>query len=106
MGMVFMAKAKWDALSDEARAAIEKHSGCGATREFGKFIDGWEAGAQAMIGGQEGHTITEATPEQVKALTEAHWPGLVAGFSHAVPGGAELIEAFQAELEKASANGS
>ncbi len=105
MGMVFMSKAKWDSLSDEARAAIEAHSGCDATREFGQFIDQWEADARAMIAAQEGHTLVEATPEQIDALTADHWPGLVEGFSHAVPGGAELIEMFEAELAEASEGG-
>src|SRR5690606_24033036 len=33
LGLVFMAKEKWDGLSDEARAAISKHSGCDASRD-------------------------------------------------------------------------
>jgi len=105
MGIVFMSKAKWEGLSDAARAAIEAHSGCEATRDFGRFIDQWEAQAMAMVAGQEGHTVVEATDAQIEALTEQHWPGLTEGFGHAVPGGAELMQMFGEELEKASAEG-
>ena len=101
-GMVFMSKDRWNGLSDEAQAAIHAESGCEGTRAFGQFIDEWEARAKAMVTSHEGHTLTKATPEKIDALTARHWPGLLAGFSHAVPSGAELIEMFKAELDKAS----
>lgn len=105
MGVVFMSKDRWNALSPAAQDAIKAESGCDASRNFGQFIDGWEAEAMAMIAAQDGHTVTEATPEQVDALREQHWPGLLEGFSHAVPGGKVLIEQFGAALTKAGEGG-
>ncbi|CUH82170.1 TRAP transporter substrate-binding protein DctP [Tropicibacter naphthalenivorans] len=49
MGLVFMSKDRWNALSEDARSAIMAESGCDGSRAFGQFIDGWEADAMAMI---------------------------------------------------------
>jgi TRAP-type C4-dicarboxylate transport system substrate-binding protein len=101
MGMVFMARDKYDALPDAARAAIDAESGCDATRGFGKFIDGWEAGAKGMVASGEGHTMADADPAATKALAAKMGPGIAAGFAKNVPDGAKLIEMFTAELAKA-----
>ncbi|MCA0871510.1 TRAP transporter substrate-binding protein [Seohaeicola saemankumensis] len=101
MGMVFMARDKWEALSPEAQAAIMAHSGCEASQRFGAFVDEWEKGAMAMVAGQEGHTVAHASPEAVEALIEKLAPGIEAGFAKRVPGGAELIARFKEELEAA-----
>lgn len=100
LGIVFMSKEKWDGLSDAARAAISKHSGCDASRAFGQFVDQWEAGAMKMVEGA-GHTITVATPEEVAALREKLGAGIEAGFAERAPGGAELVKTFKEELAAA-----
>lgn len=101
MGMVFMSRTKWDSLSDEARAAISAHSGCEASRAFGKFIDELEAKSKAMVDGVEGHTVTHATPEQLQGLVDKLGPGIEAGFAGQVPDGGKLIEMFKQELSAA-----
>lgn len=102
MGMIFMAKDRWDSLSDGARAAIEAESGCDAARAFGKFVDEWETGARAMVGSGEGHTIKEASPESIAALAEKMGPGIEAGFAANVPDGARLIAMFREQLAAAT----
>jgi TRAP-type C4-dicarboxylate transport system substrate-binding protein len=100
-GIVFMAKARYDALPEAARAALAKHSGCEASRAFGKFVDGWEAGAMKMVQDSGNHTITVATPEEVAAVREKLGAGIEAGFAERAPGGAELIRMFKEELAAA-----
>jgi TRAP-type C4-dicarboxylate transport system substrate-binding protein len=102
MGVVFMAQDKYDGLSDAAKAAIDANSGCDATRGFGAFIDGWEEGARGMVASSGDHTFTEASAEDVAALTEKMGPGIEAGFAQNVPDGANLIAMFKEELAKAS----
>lgn len=101
MGMIFMSREKWDSLSDEARAAIEKHSGCEVTRAFGAFVDGWEAGATGMVK-SNGMTVVTASDEEVNAIAQKMAPGIEAGFAERVPGGSELIEMFKTELDAAN----
>lgn len=103
-GVVFMAREKWDSLSDEARAAIMKHSGCEGSRAFGKFVDGWEAGAMKMVESGGKHTVTHATPEEIAAVREKMLPAIEAGFAERAPGGAELVRMFKEELDAAKAN--
>ncbi|GAB4274335.1 MAG: TRAP transporter substrate-binding protein [Pararhodobacter sp.] len=101
MGMVFMARDTWEALPQDARDAIARHSGCEASRAFGAFIDAWEAEAMDMVAAREGHRIVRAAPEAVEALIESLAPGIEAGFAERVPGGAELISRFREELAAA-----
>lgn len=101
MGMVFISRSAWDGLSDDARAAIQAHSGCEASRAFGQFIDQWEAGAMDMVAGQDGHTLTYATEADVDALIDKLGPGIEAGFADRIPGGRDLIAAFKQELAAA-----
>lgn len=102
MGMVFMAKDKWDSLSPEAQDLLMKHSGLKGTRAFGQFIDTWEADARQMVTGQDGHTFAEASQEEIGMLAERAGPQIEAGFAERVPGGAELVEMFKQELKAAS----
>jgi len=102
MGMIFMAKAKFEGLPEAAQEAIMAESGCEATRAFGKFVDGWEQGARGMVASGEGHTIREADPAEVAALAEKMGPGIEAGFAANVPDGAKLIAMFREELAKAN----
>lgn len=101
MGMVFMAKARFNSLPEAAQQAISAESGCDATRAFGKFVDGWEQGARGMVASGEGHTIKDADPAEVAALAEKMGPGIEAGFAANVPDGEKLIGLFREELAKA-----
>lgn len=102
MGMVFMAKAKFDSLPAAAQEAITAESGCEATRTFGQFVDGWEKGARGMVASGEGHTVREANADEVAALAEKMGPGIQKGFAANVPDGEKLISVFREELAKAA----
>jgi len=103
-GVVFMAREKWDALSEDARAAIMKHSGCDGSRAFGKFVDGWEASSLKAVEDAGGHTVTRATAEEIAAVNAKLGAGIEAGFAERAPGGAELIRMFKEELAAAKSN--
>ncbi|MCB1389377.1 MAG: hypothetical protein KDK12_09625 [Rhodobacteraceae bacterium] len=103
LGMVFMTRESYDGLSDDARAVLDRHRGCDSSRAAGAAVDGWEAGARAMVEGMPGHTVTDATPEQIAELQARVGPGLIAGYSARVPGGEALIAQFGAALAAAAA---
>lgn len=101
LGMVFMARDRFDALSPEAQAVLQRHSGCDASRVVAQRVDEWENGAMQMVASQPGHTLTIATPEQIAELEARVGANVEAGFAARVPGGAELIRMFRAELAAA-----
>lgn len=102
LGMVFMDRARFDALSADAQDVLRRHSGCEASREAGKRVDGWEAGAIAMTAAKPGHTFAYATPEQVAELESRVGAAVEAAFASRVPNGADLIEMLREELAKAA----
>jgi TRAP-type C4-dicarboxylate transport system substrate-binding protein len=103
-GIVFMARDKWDALSDDVRETLARHAGCDSSREFGVFVDALEANAKATVANAGGHTITEASADEIGAARDAMLPSIEAGFVERSPGGAELLQMFKDELAAASAN--
>jgi TRAP-type C4-dicarboxylate transport system substrate-binding protein len=101
LGLVFMARDRWDALSDEARAVLSKHSECTASRSAGATVDGWEREAKGFVAANGNHTFTAGTAEQVSELAQRVGARVEAGFVERVPGGAELISTFREELAAA-----
>lgn len=102
LGMVFMDRTRFEGLSSDVQDVLRRHSGCDVSREAGARVDGWEAGAQGMVVGQPGHTLTHATPEQIAELEARVGAQVEATFAARVPGGAELIEMFREELANAA----
>lgn len=102
-GVVFMARDKWDSLSEEAQNAIMAHSGCEGSRGLGEFIHNMEVDAKSAVANEDGHTITEASPEEIEAVAAKLAPGIEGAFAGRVTRGAELIEAFKREIAAAKA---
>jgi|GEM_PF-1318126 len=102
-GMVFMAKDKWNSLSQEARDVIMKHSGADGTRAFGQFIDGWEASAKAYISGLEGHTVHTASDKELAEMTIFAEEKLHTGWAAHAPDGEKVLGMFKAALDKETA---
>jgi TRAP-type C4-dicarboxylate transport system substrate-binding protein len=100
-GMVFMTRARYDALSDEARAVLDANSGCEETRKVGAIVDQWEADGEAFVAASEGHTISEIDPAELEALQEALGPKVREGFAGRVPDGAALLEQWDAAMAEA-----
>lgn len=102
-GMVFMTRARYDALSDEARAVLDANSGCGVSREMGALIDVWEVESEAFVAAQEGHTISEIDPAELAELQSNLSPVVEAAFTNRVDGGAEILAQWKAAMEAANA---
>lgn len=102
-GMVFMTRARYDALSDEARAVIDANSGCDVTRRMGAIVDQWEADGEAFVAGTDGHTIGEIDPAELEALQGALGAQIRDGFAERVPDGAALLDAWDAAMAEARA---
>jgi len=103
MGLVFMAREGWDALSDEARAVLERHSGCDASRQAGQRVDVWEADALAEVEALPRHTVNYLTDEQVAELEARVGTSIVAAYTARIDGGEDLVARYRAALEAAAA---
>lgn len=102
-GMVFMLKSRYEALSDDAKAALDANGGCDKTREVGAIVDQWEADSKGFVMSQEGHTFNEVDPNELAALQENVFPMIVQGFDERVPGGADLVAKWQEAVSAARA---
>lgn len=101
---VVMNRGRWDALSEEDRAAIESVSGEALARRAGRA---WDAADAAGRDGMEGQvTLSEATPEQVAAFEETLRPVIDATLAEIDAAGVDAQaarEALRAAIEEASA---
>lgn len=103
-GMVFMARERYDALSDEARAVLDANSGCDVTREFGAIVDQWEADSLAYVEAADGHTINVMSDEDFQALKDDLQATAFEGFVNRVPGGQPLLDAWIEAMAEANAS--
>lgn len=100
-GMVFMDRARFEALSDEARAVLEAHSGCDTTREVGAEVDAWEAESLAFVAGQEGHTVNQIDPAEFEAMRAELGEQIFASFAERAPDGEALLSQWRQAMEDA-----
>ena len=104
VGVVFMMQDRYDALPAEARAVLDAHSDCAASRTVGAETDRWEADARAFVEAQGGHTFNTLNDEQLAELTARVSGTIQAGFIARVgEGGEELIAQYRAALDAAAA---
>ena len=101
MGMVFMDRARYDALSPEARAALDARSGCDVTREVGAEVDRWEAESVEYVRAQEGHTISDLDHDSFVAIRDRLAPEIFGSFAQRAPNGEALLAQWQAAVEAA-----
>lgn len=101
LGAVFMTEESYNALSDDARAAIDAHSTCEASRELGAFVDDWNNGAMEALRNTEGHTFSQMTPEEVQGIIGYVGDEILASFAEAFPGGQPLVNELLTQLEAA-----
>ncbi|MCU0828189.1 MAG: TRAP transporter substrate-binding protein DctP [Tabrizicola sp.] len=103
VGMVFMSRARWDALSPEARAVLEANSGCDVTRSVGAIVDQWEAEGRAMVEGLDGHTVTDIAPEELATLQADLAETVYDSFRGRFDGAPELLDQWKAAMTAARA---
>ena len=99
-GWMFMNKASYGKLTGKAKAAIDKNSGLGLSREFGMVLDRIATEQHETVGKMPGHTIARLEPAE-----QARWDKLVEPVIGAwiaeTPDGAKIWEAYKAEVQKA-----
>jgi TRAP-type transport system periplasmic protein len=106
VGMIFMSKKKYEALSPAVKQVLDAHSGEAASRAFGTFWDNErKAGREQTIArGDAQRVIVTLTPEQTAAWREKMAP-LETAWVARTPDGAKVIAAYRAELAKVQATG-
>lgn len=95
--MVFMAKAKHDALPPEIRRAIDGHSGEALTRAMAAAYEQRAAGTRDEVAAESGQKIQALTPAQSAAWRDAIAP-VIDAWTGAHPGGAALVERYRTIL--------
>lgn len=101
VGMVFMSRERWDALTPEARAVLEANSGCELTRSVGAIVDQWEAEGRAMVEGLEGHTVTDISAEELASLQAELAESVYDSFRGRFDGAPELLDQWKAAMAEA-----
>lgn len=101
-GIAFMSRARFEALSPEAQEVLRANSGCDEAARTGAIVDGWENGARDRVAAMDGHTITTLSSEGLAELSDRVMANVIAGFDSRVPGGADLIAAWQAAVAQAA----
>ncbi|MFQ1701503.1 TRAP transporter substrate-binding protein [Loktanella agnita] len=100
-GMVFMDRARFEALPEEAKAVLESNSGCDKTREVGAEVDDWEAESLAFVAEQDGHTINEIDPAEFEAMRAELGEEIFASFAERAPEGEALLAQWRQAMEDA-----
>lgn len=99
---VVMNKAKWDALSDADKAAIDSVSGEALARSAGKAWDKADAAGKAEMDGKI--KLLTATADQMKAIEAGLQPTVDAKLKEAAEAGIDVpaaVAALKAEIAKA-----
>jgi TRAP-type C4-dicarboxylate transport system substrate-binding protein len=97
VAVVFMAKAKYDALSPEARAILDANSGEGASRDFGKMWDRVADRARELLRATKGQQLVTPTADEAATLRAKTAP-VVDDWLKATPDGKETLDQFTATL--------
>ena len=101
IGMVFMSRDRWDALTPEARAVLEANSGCDLTRSVGGIVDQWNTEGRETVAALEGHTVTDIAPEELAALQAELAETVFDSFRGRFDGAPELLDQWKAAMTEA-----
>lgn len=102
IGMVFMDKARFDALPETAKAALTADPMCEKTREVGAIVDQWEADSRAIVA-DAGHTISQIDPAEFAQLRDEVGQTVFADFVARTPDGDAVLQAWLAAIDTARA---
>ena len=97
VGMIFMTKKTYDALSPAARQILDANSGEAESRAYGAFWDEQrKAGKEETLARGDKRLIVDPTPQQTAAWRQKLAP-LEADWAKSVPDGARILAAYRAE---------
>lgn len=103
IGMVFMMRERYEALSPEARAVLDANSGCDVSRQMGAIVDQWEEDSYNYVKAKGTHTFAEIQPEDLQEMKDKLGAKVVASFTDRVEGGVELYEKWVATMAESNA---
>jgi TRAP-type C4-dicarboxylate transport system substrate-binding protein len=103
IGVVFMAKAKYNSLSEAARKIIDANSGEAASHEFGRVWDTVADRARELIKKTPGQVLTVPTDAEVAEMKKKVAP-VVDDWLASTPDGRETLDQFTAALTAISAS--
>jgi TRAP-type C4-dicarboxylate transport system substrate-binding protein len=96
---IVMNKASFARLPDASKQAIEKLSGEGFARRFGKAVDANDQGSQNSVRAIPGHLLYQLDPAEAARWKRKLQP-VVDDWVKATPDGARVLAAFRDELAK------
>lgn len=101
-GVVFMTRERFDGLSPAAQAVLEANSGCDNAARTGAKVDEWQQAGFEQTAAEDGHTFTEFSEADLAELRERVAGSIATNYAARVPGGAELIQAWEAATAQAT----
>jgi TRAP-type C4-dicarboxylate transport system substrate-binding protein len=104
VGMIFMAKKRYDALPAAARGVIAANLGEAESRRIGVHFDGAAAASRAAAKASGKQTVAELTPEQSKAWQHKLAP-VLDEWANGRPGGEKVLGEFRGQLARVKAGG-
>lgn len=102
VGMVFMARKKFDSLSPAAKAVLVEHSGEAFTRRFGAFWDRIQAQARSDLVKSAKHTVTVVSATEAARHGKA-MSAVTEQWTKDTPGGEAALQTFRAALTNIAA---
>jgi TRAP-type C4-dicarboxylate transport system substrate-binding protein len=102
-GMVFMTKARYQALPANVRTVIEAESGEPQSRVYGKFWDRIQNEERDRVKVDKAHTIVSLTPQQAESWRKRLAP-VEEAWANETPDGQKVLEAFRRLVAEASRN--
>lgn len=97
VGMIFMAKKRYDALPADARKVIEANLGEAESRRIGVHFDGTAAASRDAAKASGKQTVIELTPDQSKAWQQKLAP-VLDEWAKSRPGGDKALDSFRSIL--------
>jgi TRAP-type C4-dicarboxylate transport system substrate-binding protein len=101
-GYTLMSKQAYEKLPTKGRAAIDKHSGYKASRDFGAVLDEIADEAYALVSKQPGHTMATFPAADETTMYNRVEP-VLAEWVKRTPNGEKILAAFKAEVAKSVA---
>ena len=93
VGVIFMAKKKYDALPAAARSVLDANSGEPASRAYGRFWDEMAERARALIKRTPGQRLVPLDAAQTASWREKSAP-VIADWAKSIPDGRKLLDRF------------
>jgi TRAP-type C4-dicarboxylate transport system substrate-binding protein len=103
IGMVFMSRARWDALSPEVQAVLDANSGCDLTRSVGATVDQWNTEGREAVAAMEGHSVIDISDAELTEIQGKLGEAVFDSFRGRFEGALELLDQWKANVGEAQA---